>query len=160
MRAADITIRVPPLHHLPILSPLLLQLFQLSSSLRDLEPSMWVALTIGFFGMLCQSNLAPSSPAHFDRSRHTCQGDIIQAPRDCLSSFVGPKPCKPWPPPQFSPCQLFLAILWQLFTLSYLLPPPLLLITPFFLITMVTGKWWSPFPFWPKHAGQSFGHHA
>ena len=38
----------------------------------------------GFFGMLRQNNLAPPSHSQFDRSRHTCRGDIIQAPPGLL----------------------------------------------------------------------------
>ena len=45
---------------------------------------MRVALTFGFFGMLRQSNLAPPTAVLFDRSRHTCRVDIIQAPPGLL----------------------------------------------------------------------------
>ena len=45
---------------------------------------MRVALTFGLFGMLRQSNLVPPKAALFDRSRHTCHGDIIQAPPGLL----------------------------------------------------------------------------
>lgn len=40
---------------------------------------MWVCLTFAFFSMLHQSNLASSTPAQFDASKHTCRGHIIQA---------------------------------------------------------------------------------
>ena len=45
---------------------------------------MWVALTFSFLGMLRQTNLAPSTPIQFDRSRHTCHGDVIQSPPGLL----------------------------------------------------------------------------
>ena len=45
LRAADITMWVPPLHHLPILPCLLHQLCQLTSSMGTLGPSMGMCLT-------------------------------------------------------------------------------------------------------------------
>ena len=49
LRAADITMRVHPCRHLPILPTLLLQLCQLTFSLGALGPSMLVALTFDSF---------------------------------------------------------------------------------------------------------------
>ena len=40
---------------------------------------MRVALTFGYFGMLRQSNLAPSAGSRFDATRHTCRGDVTRA---------------------------------------------------------------------------------
>ena len=56
LRAADITMQVPPLRRLPILPPLFHQCCLLSSSLGVLGPSIQVCLTFGFFRMLHQSN--------------------------------------------------------------------------------------------------------
>ena len=76
LRAADLTMRRPPLRRLPITPHLLTQLCVMCDSAGPLGPSLKVALTFGFFGMLRQSNLAPASQNSFDPSRHTCRGDI------------------------------------------------------------------------------------
>ena len=80
LRAADLTMRTPPSPKLPISPQLLTQLCQLCPGLGPLGPAMKVALTFGFFGMLRQSNLAPASAQDFDRTRHTCCGDVFLAP--------------------------------------------------------------------------------
>ena len=81
LRAADITMQVPPQRHLPILPSLLHQICHLSTSLGALGPAMRVCMMVwGGGGMLRQSNLAPRSPSQFDPSRHTCSGNIIQPP--------------------------------------------------------------------------------
>ena len=80
LRAADISMRTPPLRCLPILPDILHHLCLLTPSLGPLGPSMRVCLIFGFLAMLRQSNLAPPSPSAFDPPRHTCRGDIVQAP--------------------------------------------------------------------------------
>ena len=82
--AADISMCVSPLRRILILPGLLHQLCLLSYSLGPLGLSMWVCLPFAFFGMLRQSNLAPRTPAQFDASRYTCQGDVILAPPGLL----------------------------------------------------------------------------
>ena len=148
LRAADITMWVPstppPPPCLPVLPPLLHQLGQLSSSLGALGPSTRVCLTFGFFGMLCQSILAPATPTQFDKSRHTCCGDVIQVPSQALSSSSsGPKHTRPWPHHQFYPFQWYLAILQiqRMLIINSSPHPLLLLITPSFLTSM--GPNWS-----------------
>ena len=65
-----------PVRHLPIRLDLLSKLCTLSSSLGLLAQAMKVCLTFVFFGMLCQSNLAPTSSATFDPSWHAHWGDF------------------------------------------------------------------------------------
>ena len=104
LRGASITMRTPPLRLLPILPQLLHQLCTLSSSLGALGPSMWVCLTLGFFGMLRQSNLAPPSRGQFDPSRHTCRADVIQAPPQAFTlSYAGQKLTSRRAQPQYYP---------------------------------------------------------
>jgi hypothetical protein len=45
----------------------------------DMGLVLRVAMTLGYFGMLRQSNLAPSQAKSWDPSRHTCRGDITFA---------------------------------------------------------------------------------
>ena len=71
--------RTPLLFQLLILPTLLHQLCELATCLRMLGIVMKICLVYAFFGMLRQSNLAPSS-AHFDPSCHICRGDIIVVP--------------------------------------------------------------------------------
>ena len=80
LRAADLTMRIPPAPKLPITPRLLTHLCKLCRGLGRLGPAMKVALIFGFFGMLRQSNLAPSSATAFDPTRHTCRGDVTLAP--------------------------------------------------------------------------------
>ena len=68
LRAADLIIRTPPLHWLPILPHLLIQLCSLSSCLVSLGPIMKVCLNFRFLGMLRQSNLVRSSSSTFDHT--------------------------------------------------------------------------------------------
>ena len=75
LRATDITMHtswLSPVRCLPILPKTLNQMCQLASSLGPLAQTMRVCLTFGFFGMLHQSNLVPTSVATFDPSRHAC----------------------------------------------------------------------------------------
>ncbi len=80
LRAADLTMRTPASPKLPITPQLLKCLCLLCPGLGQLGPAMKVALTFGFFGMVRQSNLAPSTHGDFDCTRHTCRGDIFRAP--------------------------------------------------------------------------------
>ena len=57
-----------------LLTPLLHCLYTITSSLGSLNPALWVCLSIGFFAMLGQSNLAPPSASQFNLTRHTCRG--------------------------------------------------------------------------------------
>ena len=84
LRAADLTMRYQPQPKLPITPRLLVRLCELSSHLGPLGPSMKVALTFGYFGMLWLSNLAPLSKPDFDLTRHTCRGDVFLAPPGIL----------------------------------------------------------------------------
>ena len=80
LRAADLSMRTPPNRRLPITPRLLAQLCELCKEIGAIGPSLRVALTFGFFGMLRQSNLAPASMSEFDPTRHTCRADIIITP--------------------------------------------------------------------------------
>ena len=82
--AADLTMRIPPLRHFPILSLLLTQLCQLLSSLGSLGPSMRLCFIFGFLEMLRQSNLALPSASAFEPTRHSCRGDVILATQGIL----------------------------------------------------------------------------
>ena len=55
--------------------------------------------------MLRQSNLAPFTPTHFNRSRHTCHGDVIQIPPDLLIVIMWSNLTKLWPPSLSFPSQ-------------------------------------------------------
>ena len=80
LRAADISMRMPPLGRLPILPPLLHHLCTITPSLGALGPALQVCLTFGFFTMFRQSNMVPPSAAQFYPSKHTYTGDIFMAP--------------------------------------------------------------------------------
>ena len=79
LRAADIMLRNPPRRVLPITATLLHKLCTLSLSMGDMGLVLRVAMTLGYFGMLRQSNLAPAQAKSWDPSRHTCRGDITFA---------------------------------------------------------------------------------
>ena len=68
----------------PFLKKNLTQMCQMASSLGPPAQAMKVCLTFVFFGMLCQSNIAPSSSATFDPSRHACHSDVLPSPLGLL----------------------------------------------------------------------------
>ena len=80
LRAVDLSLRTPPHRRLPITPSLLHKLCKLCDCIGQFGVVLKVALTFGYFGMLRQSNLAPRRASQFDKSRHTCRGDIILAP--------------------------------------------------------------------------------
>ncbi len=77
LRAIDITMRRPPHRMLPITPEILAQLVAMTPQLGAAGPAVKVALLFGFYGMLRMSNIAPTSIATFDPSRHTCRGDVL-----------------------------------------------------------------------------------
>ena len=127
LRAVSLTMRTPPLRRLPILPRLLHKLCSLCSSLGDLGLAMHVSLTLGFFGMLRQSNLAP--PPHYSSilpgtpAGWTCCRPHLAS----SSSSGGQRPTSPLVCPQYYPylhCQVIPPTPWRLFRPSSLLPPP------------------------------------
>ena len=131
--AADISMRTPPLRHLPILPDLLHHHCLLTPSLGPLGPSMQVCLTFMFFAMLRQSNLAPTAASTFDPSRHTYRGDISFHPLVCCFSSARTRLTKWWASPRFCPypwCLDTPQTQWQPSTSSFAPPQPLALITP------------------------------
>ena len=73
--ALPLTVRQFPSQKLPKLPDILVGL--VCDNLGAIGIVFKVAFTLGFFGFLRQSNLAPSSPQRFDASRHTTRSDIM-----------------------------------------------------------------------------------
>jgi hypothetical protein len=77
LRALDITLVHVPNQRLPLTPGILQQLCQICDGLGTLGRVVKCALLFGFFGLLRQSNLAPSLAHLFDPRRHTCRGDVL-----------------------------------------------------------------------------------
>ena len=77
LRALPLTMRHFPSQKLPITPDILFNICLVCDNLGSIGIVLKVAFTLGFFGFLRQSNLAPSSPQRFDASRHTTRSDIM-----------------------------------------------------------------------------------
>ena len=77
LRALPLTMRHFPSQKLPITQDILFNICLVCDNLRSIGIVLKVAFTLGFFGFIRQSNLAPSSPQHFDAGRHTTRSDIM-----------------------------------------------------------------------------------
>ena len=85
LRAADLTMRTPPLWLLPVLPHLLTQLCQLASRLASLGPPMKVNLTFRFLGMVLQAEQLCSPLCQQLRLYQAYgKGDILLAPPGIL----------------------------------------------------------------------------
>ena len=80
LRALDMTLVHTPSPKLPITQDMLPSLLQACNSLGAVGPAVKVALLLGYYGFLRQSNLAPRTPASFDPKRDTCRGDVLFQP--------------------------------------------------------------------------------
>ncbi len=80
LRALDLTMLHTPNRRLPVTPHMLHQICSVCDSLGNTGVVIKVAVLMGYFGFLRQSNIAPRSAATFDHKRHTCRGDIIISP--------------------------------------------------------------------------------
>ena len=77
LRALPLTMRHFPSQKLPITPDILFNICLVCDNLGSIGIVLKVSFTLGFFGFLRQSNLAPTSPQRFDASRHTTRSDIM-----------------------------------------------------------------------------------
>ena len=77
LRALPLTMRHFLSQKLPNTPDILFNICLVCDNLGSIGIVLKVAFTLGFFGFLRQSNLAPSSPQRFDASRHTTRSDIM-----------------------------------------------------------------------------------
>lgn len=77
LRAINLTLTLQPVKRLPITVKILRDVCGQCEKLGELGRTVKCALLFGFFGFLRRSNLAPGNT--FDRSRHTCRGDVLEA---------------------------------------------------------------------------------
>ena len=97
--------RTPPLRCLPILSPLLHQLCNLTPSLGALGLALWVCLTFGFFTMLRQSNLAPRQLPCSTHPGTPARGTSSSLILTFTSLSSGPRLISQWGGCQYYPSQ-------------------------------------------------------
>jgi hypothetical protein len=62
-----------------------------------------VAITIGFFAMARQSNLAPRAAKNFDPSRHTCRADVVLEAPGLILLLKWSKTCQSMQQPDIIP---------------------------------------------------------